>query len=137
VSFFRKESWKKLARGDVDVARVARMIAPKVKLEAMARVKRLFGRTAGEAEPDERPDVPGWIREMAERGVETLLVATVHDAGVEFADAFYGKKMRELSSGVPRFRRVDLEGTDNTFTSVHAQEVVLRTITDHLAGRHG
>jgi pimeloyl-ACP methyl ester carboxylesterase len=132
-SFFRKESWKKLARGHVDVARVARMIAPKVKLEAMTRMKRLFHVSAAEAE--ERPDVPGWIRAMADRGVETLLVATVHDPGIDFAEAFYGKRMHELAN-VERFRRVDLEGTDNTFTSIHAREVAQRTITDHLVGRH-
>ena len=36
----------------------------------------------------------------------------------------------------PRFRRVDIEGTDNTFTSVYAQDFVLRTIADHLVARH-
>jgi pimeloyl-ACP methyl ester carboxylesterase len=137
-SFFRKESWMKLARGDVDVKRVAKMIAPKVKLEAVSRMKRLIGRvrpSEGDQRMDERPDVPGWIRSMAERGVETLLVATVHDAGVEFADAFYGKRMRGLD-GLPKYRRVDVEGTDNTFTSVYAQEHVARTITEHLVSRH-
>jgi hypothetical protein len=131
-SFFRKESWQKLARGEVDVGRVARMIVPKVKLDAVARMKQLFGKSA---EDDARPDVPAWTHAMCSRGVEVLLVATVNDAGVEFADAFYGKRMRSLVD-VPRFKRIDLEGTDNTFTSVHSQDVVLRAITDHLAGRH-
>ena len=42
------------------------------------------------------------------------------------------RQMRALD-GLPRFRRADLAGTDHTFTSLFAQELVATTLSDHLA----
>ena len=43
--------------------------------------------------------------------------------------------MRAVSA-VPRFRRVDLDGTDHTFTPVEAQERLSDVLTDHLTSRY-
>jgi dienelactone hydrolase len=139
-SLFRKDSWVKLMRGRVDLRRVARAIAPTVKNEAVRQVDRLMRRVRP-AEPgpgaidEARTDVPACLRTMAERGVDTFLVATVKDPGVDYVDIHYAKGMRGLL-GLPNFRRVDVEGTDHTFTSVYSQEQVTHMITDHLVRRH-
>ena len=77
-------------------------------------------------------DVPARLRELADRGVDTLLVKSDHDPGVEFVDRHFARQMRALD-GLPRFRRADLAGTDHTFTSLFAQELLAAALTDHLA----
>ncbi|HEY2743923.1 MAG TPA: alpha/beta hydrolase [Polyangia bacterium] len=77
-------------------------------------------------------DVPARLRELADRGVDTLLVKSDHDPGVEFVDRHFARQMRALD-GLPRFRRVDLAGTDHTFTSLFAQELLATALGDHLA----
>ncbi|MEO6419047.1 MAG: hypothetical protein ABIP39_06555, partial [Polyangiaceae bacterium] len=90
---------------------------------------------AAEAKEAEITDVPACLRAMAERGVDTLLIASVNDPGVDYVDAHFARGMRALDE-VSNFRREDLKGTDHTFTSVWSQDFVMETITDHLTRRH-
>jgi pimeloyl-ACP methyl ester carboxylesterase len=80
-------------------------------------------------------DVPRSLRVMAARGVDTLLVVSRNDPGVAYVDAHAGEEMSALAA-VPGFRRVDLSGTDHTFTPVAAQEHVSDVLTEHLAVRY-
>jgi pimeloyl-ACP methyl ester carboxylesterase len=139
-SFFKKEKWVKLLSGKVDVVRVAKMMAPKVKGMALRTAQKVLDRVRpksgnGTGADTEHADVPACLRLMAERGVDTFLVTTVHDPGVDYVDVHFGKAMKDLS-GLSNYRREDLEGTDHTFTSVWSQEHVRTTIRDHLAKRH-
>jgi pimeloyl-ACP methyl ester carboxylesterase len=151
ASLLRTGSLKKLLQGDVGVARAARIVAPKVRDQVVNRAKRAVSNLlrgaksmstsalAGEpVEPHwEMPaenDVPKCLRLMAERGVDTYLVVTEHDPGVDYVDANYGREMRELAS-VPGFTRTDVKGTDHTFTALWAQEYVSNAITSHLMSR--
>ncbi len=134
-SFFKKEKWLKLLSGKVDVMRVAKMVAPKVKGAAVRSMERVLERVRPKSKDGVGADVPACLRLMAERGVDTFLVTTVHDPGVDFVDVHFGKRMQELAS-VANFRREDLQGTDHTFTSIWSQHHVRTTIRDHLAKRH-
>jgi pimeloyl-ACP methyl ester carboxylesterase len=139
-SLFKKEKWVKLLKGEVDVVRAARMVAPKVKQMALRRAQKLVDRIrpglfkAGD-EQTVIEDVPSALKQMAERGVDTFLVVTIHDPGVDFIDTHYGDGMQALGS-VRNFRREDLAGTDHTFTSVWSQGHVMSTVREHLARRH-
>jgi pimeloyl-ACP methyl ester carboxylesterase len=140
-SFFKKEKWAKLLSGKVDVVRVAKMMAPKVKGMALRTAQRVVDRVkaaasgrGGEADVD-HADVPACLRLMAERGVDTLLLTTVHDPGVDYVDVHFGKAMQDLA-GLPNYRREDVDGTDHTFTSIWSQQHIRTTIRDHLAKRH-
>ena len=73
-------------------------------------------------------DVPACLRLMAERGVDTFIVASAKDPGVDYVDAQFGAEMKALET-VHGFRREDFLGTDHTFTSLYAQERVSQTIT--------
>jgi dienelactone hydrolase len=86
--------------------------------------------------PPTRPveDVPRALRAMADRGVETLLVVSRNDPGVAYVDAHAADAMRALE-GVARFRRVEIEGADHSFTPVAAQRMVIDVLTDHLMTR--
>jgi pimeloyl-ACP methyl ester carboxylesterase len=130
-TFFNKWSWIKLLKGEVDIARVARMIAPKLKGAAARVVDRMRPKANS---TDDHADVPAYLRMMAERGVDTFLLTTLHDPGVDYVDVHFGKRMKELS--VANYRREDLAGTDHTFTSVWSRQHVRTTIREHLASRH-
>ncbi len=79
-------------------------------------------------------EVPRALRKMADRGVDTLLVVSRNDPGVAYVDAHATVEMRALE-GVPNFKRVDLDGSDHSFTPVAAQTRVSDVLTEHLAAR--
>jgi hypothetical protein len=76
-------------------------------------------------------EVPRQLRAMAERGVDTFVLVSRSDPGVAYVDVHAAVEMRALA-GVPGFRRVDLDGTDHTFTPIGTQQVVSNLLTEHL-----
>jgi alpha-beta hydrolase superfamily lysophospholipase len=72
------------------------------------------------------------LRDMARRGVDTLLLVSRNDPGVAYCDANAAEAMRALA-GVPGFTRVDLDGADHSFTPVAIQARVSDLLTEHLA----
>jgi hypothetical protein len=59
-----------------------------------------------------------------------------NDPGVAYVDVHAPEAMRALV-GTPGFERVDLDGTDHTFTPVGTQEAVSDLLTRHLDRRYG
>jgi alpha-beta hydrolase superfamily lysophospholipase len=119
---------KRLLRGQVELGRAVAMLVENVK-GIWSR------RRANDLTQEQLNDVPACLKVMARRGVDTFLVASEHDPGVEYVDMHFGRGMRALS-GVKGFRRADFKGTDHTFTSIFAQQLVANTITDHFTGRY-
>ena len=76
-------------------------------------------------------DVPRSLREMADRGVDTFLLVSRNDPGVAYVDAHAAGEMRALG-GVAGFERVDLDGSDHSFTPVAIQNRVSDLLTQHL-----
>jgi alpha-beta hydrolase superfamily lysophospholipase len=81
-------------------------------------------------------EVPRMLSGMAERGVDTLLLVSRSDPGVAYVDVHAADAMRALE-GVRGYRRVDLDGTDHTFTPTGTQEAVSDLLSEHLLARHG
>ena len=79
--------------------------------------------------------MPECIRTLTERGVDTLVVATENDPGIDFVDARFGRAMADLGH-LAGYRREEVRGTDHTFTSRFAQQAVGQLVTDHLSIRH-
>ncbi len=139
-SLLRASSWMKLLRGDVDVARAVRIVAPKMKDIVVQRAKRavsgflggkLGNSAGGTASPN---DIIGCLRSMVERGVDMFMLVTEHDPGIDYIDTNFGDDLRSLSS-MASFHRADVKGTDSTFTSRWAQDYVATVVTDHLKQR--
>ncbi len=133
-SLLRASSWRKALSGRVDFARAIATITPKLVDVVKHRVGALVG-GRGEAGAAGAPDVPESIRTLAERGVETLLIATENDPGVDFVDSRFGRAMAELGA-LTGYQREQVRGTDHTFTSRFAQEHVSQLLANHLAVRH-
>jgi alpha-beta hydrolase superfamily lysophospholipase len=138
-SLLQAGAFRKLLRGDAEVARAARIVAPKVADQVVNRARRamstlLGGRNEPGGDPPPENDVPACLRLMSERGVDTFLVVSEHDPGVDYVDARFKNEMQALAAA-PGFQRVDVQGTDHTFTARWAQDLVLSTITNHLKQR--
>jgi pimeloyl-ACP methyl ester carboxylesterase len=118
----------RLLRGEVDVWRALRALGSNV---AGALRRRHASRAATRA----LQDVPTSLRQLAERGVDILLLASAHDRGVEYVDNHFSDGMSALAR-IDGFRRIDIAGTDHTFTSVYAQQLVADTLTRHLTERY-
>jgi pimeloyl-ACP methyl ester carboxylesterase len=129
-SLHRKESWMKLLRGQVNVVRAARALAPKAIRLIKRKVRGLIERGQGADET-----VPERLQALAGRGVDTLLVVAPHDPGIDYVDANFGAGMRALV-GTRGFHREEIAGTDHTFTALWAQERVAALVTEHLAARY-
>jgi hypothetical protein len=69
---------------------------------------------------------------MAERGVDTFIVVSEKDPGIDYVDVHFGKAMESLKS-LRGYRREDFSGVDHTFTSLYAQQKVSQILTDHFA----
>jgi alpha-beta hydrolase superfamily lysophospholipase len=118
----------RILRGEVDVEHLVGTLLANVR--SIWERRRIAPPSGGL-----RADVPGCLRLLAEGGVDTLLVASGRDPGVEYVDRHFARGMRALG-GLRNFRRADFPGTDHTFTSLFAQELVSNTISDHFAHRY-
>jgi pimeloyl-ACP methyl ester carboxylesterase len=135
-SMLQKDKWLKVLKGEVDVPRVAAMMIPKVKDVVRRRLNRIADRVrsaTGVGELSEK-NVPGRLRRMAERGVDTLLVVSENDPGIDYVDAHFKEEMRALGA-VRGFRREDVKGADHSFTAVWSQTYVHDLVTEHLSRR--
>jgi alpha-beta hydrolase superfamily lysophospholipase len=79
-------------------------------------------------------EVPGTLRSMAERGVDTTLVVSRGDPGVAYVDAHAGDAMRALTA-IDGFARFDIDGADHPFTPVTVQKQVSDLLTERLVSR--
>ena len=75
--------------------------------------------------------VTAGFQEMSERGLDALLIVSQPDPGIDFVDRHAPEAMRNAER-LPGFRRVDIAGTDHTFTTIASQRQVELTTTDYL-----
>jgi len=86
-------------------------------------------------ETEEARRVPAGLRQISERGIDAILVVSERDPGIDYVDRHAPAVMRE-AEGLPRFRRVDIRGTDHTFTTIASQRRVTDLVTDEYLARH-
>jgi alpha-beta hydrolase superfamily lysophospholipase len=75
--------------------------------------------------------VTAGFQQMAERSLDALLIVSQPDPGIDFVDRHAPEAMRNAER-LPRFRRVDIAGTDHTFTTIASQRQVELTTTEYL-----
>src|SRR5262249_51231373 len=86
-SFRDPQKLLRLIRGDVMIGRAIRMM--------LANVRRIWQRKrATQSASGTLNDVPACLRLMANGGVDTLLVVSEHDPGVEYVDHHFARGMR-------------------------------------------
>jgi dienelactone hydrolase len=111
------------------------MMNPRTFLELnLARVEGppLHDPDALAASKEESLRVTSGFRQISDHGLDALLIVSRPDPGIDFVDRHAPEEMRG-AEGLPRFRRVDIPGTDHTFTTIASQRQVLELTTQYLA----
>jgi dienelactone hydrolase len=87
------------------------------------------------ASREESLRVTAGFQEISERGVDALLIVSKPDPGIDFVDLHAPEEMKRAEA-LPRFRRVNVPGTDHTFTTISSQRLVLELTTSEFLARH-
>ena len=75
--------------------------------------------------------VTAGFQQISEPGVDALLIVSQPDPGIDFVDRHAPEAMRNVEQ-LPGFRRVDIPGTDHTFTTIASQRQVELTTSEYL-----
>jgi alpha-beta hydrolase superfamily lysophospholipase len=129
------DRWKKMVRGEVDLARIAGILRTSVGGAVKRRLARLLGEGAAPRGPEAK-DVTADLRAMADRGADTFLLCSEDDPGLVYLQKYFGRGLAELA-GARGFRREVVKGTDHTFTPLWSQDLLSDMLTEHLRQKHG
>jgi pimeloyl-ACP methyl ester carboxylesterase len=124
----RSEVYARLLRGEVDV----RGIATRLWQLARARMARAFDRVR-RGPPHE--GVLAKFRHLSKRGVETLVVASEQDDGLDYVEFHLGPGGSRMV-GHRGFRMELLPDADHTFSTVASQRALIDLLREHLNGLH-
>ena len=135
-SVWKRESWAKLLRGDIDLPRVARLLGARAADVARDRVSPILSpilEKVGVAQDE----VLAAFRATIARGLDTYLVFCAGDPGLDNIQGHLGPGLRRLGSPGPRDGQVKMEvveGPDHTFTPLWSHGRLLDMLTRHLTG---
>ncbi|MGZ3699993.1 MAG: alpha/beta fold hydrolase, partial [Bdellovibrionota bacterium] len=139
--FLDKKNWLKLLRGEFFKSGEVGKFDTKSPLGKLADAlkQRIQSRREEKSGHNGAPEggirtVPATFRKITQRGVDTLLVVRTGDLGITYADLNCGKAMRALESS-KGFRRVTIQEVDHNFTTMYAQQELIRAVAGHFSAR--
>ncbi len=128
---FKKETWSRALRGEIDLRRVARTIARRAADVARAKGERLLRRVGVSVAAD---DLERDLDRLAARGIFTCLVFGAGEPGLDHVRMHAPRALSQPES--PLHRTVIIDGPDHTFTPIWAQRRLVETLVDHLRRRY-
>jgi hypothetical protein len=132
---FRLSSWRKALRGEVDWRYIADVMRDRTRDLLQAKVNDLLFRV-GRGDPEAR-NLHTSFRQMADRGVHTLLIFSGDDPGLDYLESKLGHQMAALKRS-PAIQLEIIDGPDHTFTPLWSQtrlaEVITRYVVERYAG---
>jgi len=114
------------------------MMNPRTFLELdLGRVERPVAPAPGPdpAATEESLRVTAGLGEIAARDVDALLLVSDRDPGIDYVDRHAPAAIGDAER-LPRFRRVNVAGTDHTFTTIASQRRAVDLITDEYLVHH-
>lgn len=129
---FTKEIWLKMARGEVDVRRALEDIGGSVVDRARGKLARIAARLPNAAARGSA--VARAFDSLGERGVDTLLVFSENDPGIDNLNEKVGASLQALQRR-PSFTIATVDGADHSFTPLWAQAELDQVIVSHLVRR--
>lgn len=129
----RKETWRRLLRGEIQVRRIARELLSR----AVQRAKTLPlpGPLQG-AEQREHQSVRRSFSSLVERGVKSLLIYSANDGGLDVIERYLGPRGKKLANK-PNFRMDVVDGPDHTFTPLWSQVYLASVILEFITTNFG
>lgn len=125
-----RKVWAQALRGGVDLRGVANVLRERAATRAGATFEALMARWRGRPVPSS--PIERAFGAMSDRGVESLLVFSSTDGGLDMIEEHLGRGARKMR-GRKNVRLEIVEGADHTFTSARSRRELYRLITGFLA----
>lgn len=130
-AFLDHRVWLRALRGDLDWD-VAGVLLERLRTQVDAKVPALSARLRGKRRP--KNGVERAFCEISDRGVESLLVLSFDDGGVDMVTQYLGTDARRMR-GRKNFSFQIVDGTDHTFTTIASQVILREILTNYLSTR--
>jgi alpha-beta hydrolase superfamily lysophospholipase len=124
--------WRRALRGEVDVRGIAGILLERLQTRIDSQLPVLSARLRGQR--SRQNDVERTFNELCDRGVQSLLVSSFTDGGLDMITRYLGNDARKMR-GRKEFALEIPVGADHTFSSLASQKILLRIITSYL-NRH-
>jgi pimeloyl-ACP methyl ester carboxylesterase len=127
-----RQVWRRALRGEVQVRSIARELLDRTRARIDAEWPRLRARLFGKRRP--RNEIEAGFHALCDRGVQSLLVSSFDDGGLDMIAGYLGDDARRMRRR-REFSLKIVDDADHTFSSLEAQRVLLRILTRYLAER--
>lgn len=114
----RPSTWAHALRGELDLRGIARVVRARSGVRAVLRLRASLTRWVGLPPP--RTNVERTLVAVSVRGVQSLLVFSSNDAGLDMIEEHLGHEASTMKAH-PNFRLEVVDGADHTFTQGDAQ----------------
>jgi dienelactone hydrolase len=123
----RRESWRRLVRGEINVRGIVGVTVRRVAGRVAASLKQLVSADARR--------VARQFREVARRGGGSFLIYSSEDGGIDEMERQLGSAASR-AAGLPKFKLALIEHADHTFTQASARHQLIDTLVSHLTQRY-
>lgn len=124
--------WVRALQGDVNVRGITGALRERFEARARAGLQRLAARVLGRQHA--QSDIERAFQAMSKRGVESLLVFSFEDGGLDMIEKHLGRGARRMRrSG--NFTMEIIEGADHTFTPIASQKVLYGVLERFVTAR--
>lgn len=123
--------WAQMIRGDIDLRGIAGALRERFVTRASAGLEEAMARVRGRPAP--RTEVERAFREMSDRGIESLLVFSSTDGGLDMIEEHLGRDARKIR-GSANTRLAIVEGADHTFSFAETRSEVCALIASFVEG---
>jgi len=131
-AIFDRKVWLRAMRGEVAVKAIARALLERLAARVNAELPQLTARLRGVRGP--RNDVERGFHAACDRGVQSMLVSSFNDGGLDMITSYLGPDARKMR-GRKEFSLDVVEEADHTFSSLDAQRALSNIITRYLRDR--
>jgi alpha-beta hydrolase superfamily lysophospholipase len=128
-ALFDREVWLRALRGEVNHRAVGSIILERARARFDAAVPSLMARVRRQRAPV--TNVERVFRSLCERGVESLLVLSFMDGGLDMVARYLGDDARRMR-GYDNFSLHVIDDADHTFTTIASQEKLTKILADYL-----
>jgi alpha-beta hydrolase superfamily lysophospholipase len=126
-----RQVWLRMLKGDVEARGIAGVVLERVRTEIQGALASARARLEGKQSEN---TVLRAFRAMSTRGVETLVILSFDDSGVDMIQTYLGADARKMR-GRRHFEMEIIEGLDHAFQSLESQQVLRDKLTRYAKTR--
>ena len=120
-------------RGKVNVRGVLGVLRERLVARAQADLARVSAGLRGDHEP--QTDIERAFHAVSRRGVDSLLVFSFMDGGLDMIEKHLGRNVRKMRT-YKNFHFEIIEGADHTFTPIDSQVALHKLLARHITAHH-